>query len=117
MSSNPCDPCKPKTRCDRDTKNNVWVERGCDEWSQANSPGICLLDTLDDCDIAYVLERDDRARADLLRVTSDPHLLALEAHVKRLPDPEIDETNSMDTLNANSLVLYTVFRGIPPFNQ
>ncbi len=68
------DPCgceeKPfRTKCDRDTTNNVWLERG-----TPGAIGICLLDTMTEEQVIYTLERDERARADLLRVTSDSRL-------------------------------------------
>lgn len=71
------------TKCDRDRENNVWVDRG-----TPGAIGICLLDTMTEDQVIYVLERDERARADLRRVTSDCRLLELADQVKRLPTEE-----------------------------
>jgi len=109
------DPCAPSTRCDRDTANNVWVEHGVGP-GDCLTPGVCLLDSMNDCDIIYVLERNERARADLLRVTSDPHLIDLANQVQRLPLGE-EEDALMNMLNNEPLPLYTHFHGQPPWNQ
>jgi hypothetical protein len=68
----------PSTKCDLyipGTKN-VWVERG-DSPNDVNAPGVCMLDTMCDAQVICVIERDEQAREDLLRVTSDAHLLEL----------------------------------------
>jgi len=101
------------TACDRDRKNNVWVEGPVDSNGQG---GICLLDTLCEQQVVDVLQRDDRARADLVRVTSHPRLLELAATVPHLP-----KTNDGDVLqkemNQNTIPFYAIFRGQPPFAQ
>src|SRR5512137_224318 len=108
---------KPLTYCDRDTKDNVWVERA--DWSP-EAPDICLLDTMSECQVIDVISRQARARADLLRVTSDPHLLYLAATVPRLGDVEEDDA-LQDDLNRNeepeSIPFYGIFKGQPPFAQ
>src|SRR5437868_4368588 len=83
-----CNPPTPCTRCNGDTKNNMWVERA-NQPGNENAPGICLLDTLQDWQIVYTLEHNPRAKADLLRVTTDPHLLELANTVTLLPTPEL----------------------------
>ena len=107
------------TRCDRyvpGTKN-VWVERG-DSPNDVDAPGVCMLDTMTDCQIINSLERDDLARADLLTVTSDPHLLELARTVPRLPTPEqADIDQALLNKNHSSIPLYSIFRGNPPFAQ
>jgi len=99
--------------CNLDRKNNVWVEGPVDSNGVG---GICLLDTLCEQQIVDVLQRDDRARADLVRVTTHPRLLELAATVPHLP-----KTNDGDTLqkemNAGTIPFYTQFRGQPPFSQ
>lgn len=120
-TENPCGACATEptrlTYCDRDTKDNVWVERA-DVSPEA--PGICLLDTMSECQIIDVISRQDTARKDLLRVTSDPHLLYLAATVPHLGT--VDEDDALqDNINRNdepeSIPFYGIFRGQPPFAQ
>lgn len=102
--------------CDRDRVDNVWVE-GADEFGVG---GICLLDNLNRAQIVGVLKVDDRARADLLRVTSDAELLALAESTQRLSaeDPG-DRLQTQVNANATpeSIPFYAIFRGQPPFAQ
>lgn len=85
-----------------------------------NAPGVCLLDTMSDAQIIYVLERDWKAREDLLKVTSDPHLRNLVASIAMLPTTQEDDKLQTD-LNRNhasaSNPFYSLFRGQPPFAQ
>ncbi len=114
------DPCgEPtttrKTYCDGDTTNNVWVERG--EWSP-EAVGICLLDTMSECQIINVVSRNPRARADLLRVTTDPYLLNLAQTTPSLSSEEpADKLQSDVNNNAGSIPFFTIFKGQPPFAQ
>lgn len=109
------DPLSPPvtTLCDLDRRNNVWVEGPVD--SNGNG-GICLLDTLDECSVINSLQRSQRAKDDLKRVTSNEFLRNLADTVPLLPT-----TNEGDTLqkeiNQNSIPFYSVFRGQPPFAQ
>lgn len=100
----------PATYCDLDRANNVWVE-GADENGEG---GICLLDTMSESQVIYVLQRDEKARADLRRVTSDAGLLELADTVPRLTtDREGDVVQS--GLNQGTVSpFYSVFRGRPP---
>lgn len=108
-------PPRPRTYCDRDRKNNVWVEGMVDE---DGNGGICLLDTMDRGQVISVLECDDVARADLKRVTSDPCLLDLAETVVRLPTEEdVDKLQRELGRQADSIPFYSVFRGQPPFAQ
>lgn len=97
----------------------MWVERGCSS-ADVNAPGVCMLDTMTDAQIIYVIERDPKAREDLLKVTSDPHLLALVAAIAPLPTQQEDDKLQSD-INRNhapsSLPFYSLFRGQPPFAQ
>jgi hypothetical protein len=109
--------CPPRstTKCDRDTTNNVWVERG-----DPDAVGICMLDTMTEEQVIYCIERDDRARVDLLRVTSDPRLLELANTIAELPKD--NETDRMQALvnkptSVNAIPFYGLFRGQPPFAQ
>lgn len=111
----------PRTKCDlyRKGDKNVWVERGCSS-ADVDAPGVCMLDTMTNDQVIYVLERDDRARADLLKVTSDAHLRQLAADISRLPTQQDDDKLQSD-MNRNhapaSNPFYALFRGQPPFAQ
>ena len=106
---------RPCTYCDRDRKDNVWVEGVVDENGQG---GICMLDTMTEDQIVNVLQRNDRARADLLRVTSDPCLLSLAQNVQRLPTTEpMDQLQSEVNRSKDSIPFYSVFQGRFPFAQ
>lgn len=99
------------TLCDRDRVNNVWVE-GADENGEG---GICLLDTMSEPQVIYVLQRDVKARADLCRVTSDEQLLELAVTVPLLSKGRFgDEIQKEVNRDASSLPFYSVFRGRPP---
>lgn len=106
-----------KTYCDRDCKDNVWVER---DGNIPDAPGICLLDTMNEDQVINSISRDERARKDLLRVTSDPRLLYLAGVVPPLGTDE-SEDGTMKQFNANnkpeSIPFYAIFRGQPPFAQ
>jgi hypothetical protein len=104
------------TMCDRDTKDNVWVERGPNPGDEL-CIGICLLDTLSEPQIIHVIERDDRARQDLLRVTSDARLLEIARTVPRLPTVEESDEQQKDinrSYTAASIPFYAIFQGRPP---
>lgn len=102
------------TRCDLDRRNNVWIEGGD---PNTGVGGCCMLDNLTDAQIIYVLERDDKARCDLLRVTSDPHLRELANTIPRLPTGEqMDEDQKLVNQNSASIPFYSIFRGQIPFN-
>ena len=116
--SNPvCAPEVPATKCDRyqPGDENCWVEKGTPE-----ARGVCMLDTMDECQIVYILERDDKARADLLKVTSDPDLTRLANTVPKLPKVEHAEVEQALVNRPNeaaSTPFYALFRGQPPFAQ
>jgi hypothetical protein len=95
-----------------DRKNNVWVE-GAD--ADGNN-GICLLDTIEEPQLIDVLQRDPLARTDLKRVTSNVYLQNLADTLPMLPTDYEGDTLQREQ-NQGTLTLYTVFRGIPPFNQ
>lgn len=125
-NSSPCDCVRavvPErvTRCDRYVPGteNVWVERGCSA-NDVTARGVCMLDTMTDAQISYCLERDERARADLLTVTSDPHLLELARTVPQLPKVELTDVEQAllnQPNNVGSIPFYALFRGQPPFAQ
>jgi hypothetical protein len=102
----------PATLCDLDRTNNVWVEGVVDE---DGNGGICMLDNMREDQVVYVLQRDEVARADLCRVTSNEHLLELAATVPRLPTGRAgDVLQKGMNRNSESLAFYSVFRGRPP---
>ncbi len=116
-----CPPQRPCTRCDlyvQGTKN-AWVLKGPSPEDQ-KCVGICILDTITDAQVIYVLERSEKARQDLLAVTSDRHLRELAGDVPRLP---VVEEADMDQALVNrpnepaQNPFYAVFRGQPPFAQ
>jgi hypothetical protein len=118
-TENPCGDCglQPTrtTYCDRDIVDNVWMER---DGNLPDAPGICLLDTMDECQIIDVVSRQPRARADLLRVTSDPHLRELAVTTPQLGTDESEDKEMSDiNRNSESIPFYTIFRGQPPFAQ
>jgi hypothetical protein len=117
IPDNPCG-CQEPTRttyCDRDTKDNVWMER---DPNTPNAPGICMLDTMSEGQVINSIQRSCRARVDLLRVTSDPNLLYLARTVPTLPTTEeADDDQKRLNRDADSIPFYTQFRGQPPFNQ
>lgn len=68
--------------------------------------------------VIYVLEHDQRAAKDLLKVTSDPDLLYLAMNVTRLPTAELmDMEQSVQNRNfqPESYPFYGIFAGRPPF--
>lgn len=99
--------------CDLDKNCNVWVE-GYDP--KNGVPGICLLDTMEEYQVINSLHRSQRAKDDLVRVTSNEYLRNLAATTPLYPT-----TNEGDVLqkevNQNSIPFYTQFRGQPPFAQ
>lgn len=96
---------------------NFWVERG-ESPNDANAHGVCLLDTMTDEQVTYVLERDPWARADLRLITTDPVLLGLADTVPMLST--VDERDSDQRLlnrphEPASIPFYAQFRGQLPF--
>jgi len=120
-SSVPAGCGRPCSKCDlyRMGDKNVWVERG-NSSADVNAPGVCMLDTMSDSQVIYVLERDEKAREDLVKVTSDPHLLNFVHTIARLPTQQEDDKLQSD-VNRNhapaSIPFYALFRGQPPFAQ
>jgi hypothetical protein len=97
----------------------VWVEHGPNPGDE-KTIGVCLLDTMCDSQIIYVLERDEKARADLQTVTTDPHLICLAQTVPRLPVVEEADAEQALLNRPNEPAqnpFYSVFRGQPPFAQ
>ena len=111
-----CPPAAPETKCDlyRPGDTNCWVE------GAPEAKGVCMLDTMCEAQVINSLQRSDQARADLLKVTSDPELRRLATTVPRLP--KVEEVDAEQALinkpNApESIPFYAIFRGQPPFAQ
>jgi len=104
----------PTTLCDRDRVNNVWIDGGNKETGEG---GVCQLDTLREDQVVYVIQRDQRARADLLRVTSNEYLQELARTVPPLPQERPGDKLQQELNRNRPVKLYTEFKGIPPWNQ
>jgi hypothetical protein len=116
-----CPATPPLTKCDLYVpgSKNVWVERG-NGPSDASALGVCMLDTMNDAQVIYAIERDEQAREDLLKITSDPHLLELAKTVPRLPiveETDMEQAQINQPNNPGSIPFYSIFRGQPPFAQ
>ena len=117
-----CDDETPKkTMCDlyRPGDRNVWVERGTNPGDEKR-PGICMLDTMSREQVIYSLERDEQARTDLLKVTSNPDLIELANTIVRLPTAELvdmEQTTGNRPQEPAGIPFYAIFRGQPPFAQ
>jgi hypothetical protein len=90
----------------------VWVE-GAD--ANGNG-GICLLDTIKEDQFINVIQRDPVARVDLQKVTSNEYLRNLVESTPML-STTVEGDELQKDINKDTLALYTVFRGVPPFNQ
>jgi len=113
----PDDDTGPTTYCDRDRTHNSWILSD-SEAPETGEGGICLLDTLSECQVVNSLQRDEKARADLLRVTSNEYLLNLARTVPRLSTERPgDKLQTETNKNSESIPFYSQFRGNPPFNQ
>lgn len=131
LPPSPENPCAPTrcTLCDLYVEGtpNVWVERAsvsanlfATATPDYSVTGICSLDTLKEDQIINIIERDDKARADLLKVTSNHHLRKLALTVPKLPTMELVDAEQLNQNRPNepsSIPFYAVFRGQPPFAQ
>lgn len=129
-NQNPC-ACPPVHHCNKcdlydGVTPNVWISKASSGTglvgpdAPENVPGICLLNTMTDTQIIYTLERDEKARADLQKITSDKHLLYLARTVPRLP--VVEEADAQQALlnrpnEPAQNPFYAIFRGQPPFAQ
>ena len=101
----------PTTLCNGDRVNNVWVEGAVDENGEG---GICMLDTLSEAQIIYILQRDEKAREDLRRVTTNERLLELADTVPRLSTDRTGDGLSKGLNQGTVSPFYSTFRGRPP---
>ena len=96
--------CRPEpccTLCDGDTKDNHWF-----------TENVCILDQMSAHQVSYILERNEKARRDLIRVTTNEELHLLAREVPRLNPMEEDDV----PMKAQSKLIgagpfYTLFRG------
>ena len=106
--------CFKKRKCDGDRVNNCWIEGGNPATGEG---GVCLLDNLTDAQVIYIIERDEKAREDLKRVTTDENLLFLANNVPRLPTSDYaTEVMREQNKNSDTIPYYSVFRGQGPYN-
>lgn len=94
------------TYCTGDTKCNIWFQL-----RAPGFPGRCILDELTYDEVYDVLRRNPQAAADLMRITTNPKLLALAREVKLSQTEQEDAEQAAKRLQANSLPFYTVLRG------
>ncbi len=109
--------CAPvnATLCDLDRRDNIWVEGVV---AENGTGGICMLDTMEECQVINSLQRSQRAKDDLLKVTSNEYLRNLARTVPLLPTGEEgDKLQKEVNANATSIPFYSLFRGQPPFAQ
>jgi hypothetical protein len=90
------------TLCDLDTSNNEWVE---------GNGSICMLDNMCLDQVVYVLQRNPKARADLIRVTSCLELHDLLDKVPLLSGQKEDDHLQSTFNSGDCLPQYTIFRG------
>lgn len=106
---NPDDDVNPGrgcTVCTGDVTNNVWFV--------ARAPGFagrCILDELTFDQVAHVLSKNPRAKADLLRITTDPRLVRLANEAKLVETDQTADERFARKLNSDILPHYTVTRG------
>lgn len=116
MPTCPPQPCGPTSKCDRYDPGNVWVEHGEGPFD-CQTIGVCLLDTMSDDEIRYVIERNEAARQDLLAITTDDHILNIANTTPRLSEGDVEVGDElMRVFNKDSMVMYTHFGGQPPWN-
>lgn len=102
--------------CDLDVENNVWVEGVVDLAANPPKRGICMLDTMQEHQVSYVLRHDPKARCDLPKVTSNPYLLALLGRVGLLSTGvRSDSEQRRHNTKQGSLPFYNQFGGKPPY--
>lgn len=88
------------TVCTGDISNSIWYVNG-----------QCKLDQMTYDVVWGVLQRVPGAKADLLRITSNPTLIFL-ANESELLTPVLEQdAYAAKRINANTLPYYTVFRG------
>jgi len=104
--SDSCNPTPECTLCTGDKTDNIFfVPRA------PGYPGRCILDEMTYEQVYEVLRRVPKAKADLIRITSDPTLLQLAQTTQLVQCPQIEADRVQRRLNRNTLPFYTLFRG------
>lgn len=88
------------TVCNGDTKNNIWFVNG-----------KCLLDTSSYETIYMTLKRNPNAKADLLRITSDPVLRQLAMDTVFLADEQKADEAVTQKIARGRIPFYSLFKG------
>jgi hypothetical protein len=106
----PNSPCNPNrhscTLCTGDKTNNIFFTS-----KAPGFPGRCILDEMSFDDVYWVLQKIPQAKADLIRITSDPTLLALAKDTGLIESPLDESERLAHRENATALPFYTMFRG------
>lgn len=111
VGSEVCCDDTPETFCDLDVTHNVWVEGIVDVPN--GKRGLCMLDTLTEEQVIYILQHDPQARIDLPKVTSNEQLRRMASQVPLLPRQDAADVEQSRDARAG-LPFYTIFRGQPP---
>jgi hypothetical protein len=90
------------TLCDGDITNNEWVD---------GNGSICMLDNMCLDQVVYVLQRNPKARNDLLRVTTCQELHDLVDKIPLLSGDKEDDRLQSAMNSGDCLPQYTIFRG------
>jgi len=89
------------TLCQGDKSNNIYFQNG-----------KCKLDEISWEELYLTLRKIPQAKADLMRITSDPILLQLARETRLESDELEDDKAAADRINKdNTLPFYTIFRG------
>ena len=98
------------TVCTREVHNNIWHQP---PPFYFKGPGRCILDELTFGEVYNVLQKNPDAKKDLLRITTDPDLIALANHSALIQDPIESDLRATNLINKgpNSLPIYSLFYG------
>jgi hypothetical protein len=94
------------TVCTGNLEDNIWFQK-----RAPGFPGRCILDEMTYDQVYDVLRRNPCAADDLKKITNNPKLLLLAKEVKLVVPDQVDDEAAAKKLNANSIPLYTVFKG------
>jgi hypothetical protein len=75
-----------------------------------------MLDTMEEHQVINSLQRSQRAKDDLLKVTSNEYLRNLALTIPLLPTGNEGDSLQKE-INQNTIPFYSLFRGQPPFSQ
>lgn len=100
LSDNVNDNYQTCTVCTGDKTDNVWYVNG-----------QCRLDQLTYDQVHYILQKNPKAKGDLLRITNDPNLIRLANETRPINQEQLDDQRAAKLINGNTLPFYTVLRG------